>query len=374
VKNIKNIGIFSAGRSDLGMLKGIINNLNNSKSARLKIILGPAHFAKIFGRTFRELKELKNKNIKKIKFDLKNSSDKEILYYMSKIILNLKDQDYFRKLDALVLLGDRYETFILSLVALVFKIKIIHLCGGSETEGSIDNIFRKFISECAYINLVETEKHKKNLLNIRNKKKIFNIGSTGLENKNNLLINKKEFERKYKIKFDNEKKIIICVFHPETFKTKKKNIIYLQSILKFLSYKNENIIFTYPNADEGFKDYIKLILLFKKLKKNCFIFKSLGIKNFHSLLSFSDLLIGNSSSGIIESGSFKLPVLNVGDRQKGRVSGKNIIHCKFNFGSLQLAYQKAISNSFVEKIKKIKNIYFKKNSSKKAVKIILKYI
>ena len=98
------------------------------------------------------------------------------------------------------------------------------------------------------------------------------------------------------------------------------------------------------------------------------------IQDFQSLLNFSDLLIGNSSSGIIESGSFKLPVLNIGDRQKGRVHGKNIIHSKFNYKSIQLAYQKATNKSFVKKIKKIKNIYFKKNSSEKATKVILKYI
>ena len=83
-----------------------------------------------------------------------------------------------------------------------------------------------------------------------------------------------------------KKKIIVCVFHPETFVSKKKNIIYFNSLLEFLSHKNENIVFTYPNADEGFKDYINLILHFTKTKKDTFVFKSLGIKDFQSLLNF----------------------------------------------------------------------------------------
>ncbi len=170
-----------------------------------------------------------------------------------------------------------------------------------------------------------------------------------------------------------KKKRIIACFHPETNISKNENITNLKKLISFLNKIKQKIIFTYPNADEGYLEYINLIE--KNLdKKNSIIVKNFGIKKYHLMLSNSDLLIGNSSSGIIESCSFKIPCINLGNRQKKRMSPKNIIHSKFNNKDIMKAYNKAISKKFRLSIINLKNPYEKKNTSDQIINIIMKKI
>ena len=163
----------------------------------------------------------------------------------------------------------------------------------------------------------------------------------------------------------------IVTFHPDTTQSIFKNINDLKILLKFLSkLKNFKIVFTYPNADTGFINYIKLIKKFKKENSSIKLIKHLGIKKYYEHLNTSHILIGNSSSGIIESASFKIPVLNVGNRQKKRFSVNNVINCKFSEIDLR-KLKTALSEKFNKSIVKIKNPYFKINTSKKIINKIL---
>jgi GDP/UDP-N,N'-diacetylbacillosamine 2-epimerase (hydrolysing) len=163
------------------------------------------------------------------------------------------------------------------------------------------------------------------------------------------------------------KNTITACFHPETTSSISYNIKNLKIFIKFLKKTDANIIFTFPNADSGFKNYIALIK--KKLSnyKNIKLIKNLGLKKYYTLLSISSILIGNSSSGIIESASFNLPTINLGNRQKKRFSPKNVFHCPFNLNFIKKNYDKAIKSKI-----EIKNPYYKKNCSKKVLDILYK--
>ena len=276
----------------------------------------------------------------------------------------LESSNFFnnKKIDASIILGDRYEMLAISIASLNYNIPIMHFCGGSETLGSLDNIYRYSISKMATVHFLETNYHKNNLKKIGIKKNLFVVGAPALEN-----LNKR---KKFNFVSKNKKKIIVACFHPETTKTKAFNRKNITTLLKFLSKIDENIIFTYPNADLGFKDYIKLIKKFLKNKKNTSIVQNLGISNYYNLLSRVDLLIGNSSSGIIEGGSFKIPVINVGDRQKKRLADKNVLHAKFKTSSLQKCYKKALSGKFISGLRNLKSIYYKKNTAQSSLNII----
>ena len=184
----------------------------------------------------------------------------------------------------------------------------------------------------------------------------------------------KKYVKISKLVLDKKKKLIICSFHPETTNTLINNVKKLNILLSFLISTNQNIIFTYPNADLGYRKYIKIIKTKFKNKKNIFLIKNLGKNNYYSILNNADLMIGNSSSGIIESASFGLPVLNVGERQKNRFKANNVLNSRLTNNSLINTYKLAISKKFVIKCKKIKNPYEKKNTSKSSVEIIYKYL
>ena len=356
--------VFSAGRSDFGILKNLISKINSHKSYNLTLVMGPAHNTDIFGLTNKEINNLKIKNLIFFRYKKTNSNKFDILKSMSKIIndsaIHLSKQKY----DVVVVLGDRYETLNFSLCCFNLRIPIIHVGGGSITLGSLDDIYRKCISQMASLHFVETIYHKKILAKIGIHKNVFITGAPALENipkkKDSLLF----LKGKYDEYINSNKNRILACFHPETNISKEKNVNYLRNLISFLNKVNQKVVFTYPNADEGYLEYIKLIK--KNLnKENSIIIKNLGIQKYHSMLLNSDLLIGNSSSGIIESCSFKIPCINLGNRQKKRLSPQNIIHSSFDIKNILNAYNKATSKNFKLKTMGMKNPYEKKNSVNK---------
>lgn len=362
----KNLAIFTAGRSDFGIMENIIAKSEKDKRFNLYLVIGSAHKSKTFGRTINETKKLKVKNKIQFKFDYQGSKKKDILNYFQKTLHEANNFFSKRRIDASIILGDRYEMLAISIASLNYNVPIMHFGGGSETLGSLDNVYRYSISRMASVHFLETNHHKNNLKKIGIKKNLFVVGAPSLENLNKRLDKKKKFNFIY----NNKKKIIAACFHPETTKSKSFNLKNISILLKFLSKIDANIVFTYPNADLGFKDYIKLINKYLKNKENSAIVENLGILNYHNLLNRADLLIGNSSSGIIESASFKIPVINVGDRQKNRFTNKNVLHSKFSINNLQKCYNKAMSNKFNSSLRKIKSIYYKKNTAKNSLNII----
>ncbi len=369
--NKAKIAIFTAGRSDFGIMLNLLKKIEKSKSLEQNIIIGPAHQLKIFGYTKKEILKYKFKKISYINSNFYKTKKQNTSFLISKIIYHSSEFLKKNKFDAAVILGDRYEVFSFSIACVNNRIPIIHLGGGSTTLGSLDEIYRNCISNMSSLHLVETKEHQKNLINIGIKKNIYIIGAPALEkiNKNKQTIEKLNFNKSLDIK----KKLIMACFHPETNKSNFFNINNLKILINFLNKVKQNVIFTYPNADEGYADYINIII--KNLtNKNSTIVKSLGIKNYHKLLSKSDLLIGNSSSGIIESGSFKVPFINLGDRQKGRFAPKNVINCSFNAREILKAYSYATSIRFKKKLIKFINPYEDSSSSDKALKHIKNYL
>ena len=368
-----NIVIFTIARSDFGILKNIIKKIELDQRFNLDLMVGAAHYSKTFGSTLNEIKDINIKNLKKIKFNYKNSSNLDVVEYFKETMSGVSKILNKKKVDALILLGDRYEALAAAMTSFQLNIPIFHLCGGSITEGSLDDTYRYCISKMSTIHFLETNDHKKNLIKLNIKKNLFVIGSPSLENYNKDLINKNDFELKYNYKFKKSKNILVCCFNPETTLSIKKNINKLDMFIKFLNQLDQNIIFTYPNSDQGYLEYIRLIK--KKLKKkNILVVKNLGKKNYFSLLNFANIVIGNSSSGIIETGSFKIPTINLGDRQKKRVCNNNIIHSKFNLISMRKAYKVATSKKFIKKMSRIKNIYYQKKTSENFINISYNFL
>ena len=161
-------------------------------------------------------------------------------------------------------------------------------------------------------------------------------------------------------------------FHPETIgKNKIHQNIHSFSRLILKKFKDAIIIITSPNIDMGnSKIFNKIISISKKNKKNIIFKKSLGKKMYFSILKHCRIVIGNSSSGVIEVPSFNIPTINIGDRQSGRIKAKSVIDCKNNIKSFKLALNKSLSKSFLRKIKFSKNPYYKKNCSKNLINIL----
>ena len=205
-----------------------------------------------------------------------------------------------------------------------------------------------------------------------NPKNIFNVGALGAENIKKLkIIDKVKLEKYLKFKF--RKKNILVTYHPVTLK-KDFGINDFKILLNSLSNLVDiGIIFTYPNADTKNSAIAKLIQKFVSGNSNAIAFKSLGRKKYLSSLNYVDLLVGNSSSGIIEAPSIGIPSLNIGSRQDGRVFPKSVINCNANKKLLNSLFKKFVLNENKKTFHNLKNPYYKKDTSLQIIKILASF-
>lgn len=363
-----NIFFFTVARSDLGIYSNLLKKMKSDGRFNINLVVGSTHKNKIFGNTKNEIsKDLYNKIYNLNYIQVVNDTNKTI----SNIIKSSNNflKKHKNKIDCIFLLGDRYEFLSIAICAKNLLLPIIHFGGGHTSEGSLDDFYRDCISKTSKIHFVETFKQKKKLLSLGINKNIFITGSPTLEINKKSLLKKKELEKILRIKL--EKKIIVGCFHPETTLTLEENLKNLKLLINFLNKINCIVIFTYPNADENFSVYIRYLT--KYSRRNIHLHKNLGRKNYFSLLNISDLCIGNSSSGIIDTMSFKLPTINVGNRQKNRLTNANTIHSEFTNRDLYKKFNLAISKKFKKSFEQKKNIYYQKKSSLLIIEHIYKY-
>jgi UDP-hydrolysing UDP-N-acetyl-D-glucosamine 2-epimerase len=363
---MKNIFIVTSARSEFGILQNIILELFKSKKIKSNLVVTGIHLEKKFGKTVDEISKLKIPRVVKIKIkNLKKTTSKNSSLVASELVAKFNLMILKNKIDSVILFGDRFEILAIAYTFFLHKIPIIHIGGGETTFGSSDESVRHALSKLSNFHFVTHQIHKKRLIQMgENKKNIFLIGSPGIENiKKTNFLTKNEIEKKLGLKF--LKINIIVNLYPIT-NQKGKDKFYITQLLKALElFKECRIIFTLPAFEIGSDIIIKLIKLFVKKNKNSFFYKSLGSQNYLSTLKFCNLMIGNSSSGLIEAPLVGLKVINIGDRQNGRIRPKGIINCRCDFKSIKSSINLALRTKT-----NYKNIYPNIKSSIKFVKLV----
>ena len=366
----KNFLFITGSRSEYGLLSGLIKMCKKNRSIKTSLMVTGSHFSKKFGNT---VDEIKNDNIKiDFKINLKNNFEtkKDIIFSFSKNLIYYHKYLSHKKPNLIILLGDRHEIFSAAIVAMFLGIPVAHIHGGELTEGSYDDNIRHSITKLSHYHFVANKIFKRRIVQLgENPKSIFIVGGLGVDNiKNNVFLKKQELEKLLNIKF--EKYNFLITFHPATL-SHNVNLIIFKNLIKNLNIiKNTNFIFTFPSADPGSSELINELKNFKKKNKNVFIFKSLGNKNYLSLLKQVDLVLGNSSSGISETPTFKIPTINIGDRQKGRLFAKNIIQSNGSYYDIKKKIYKSLSKNFLDSIKNTLNPYGKGGAHKKIFKLL----
>ena len=354
----KTICVVTATRAEYGLLKPLIFKLKEDKDIDLKLAVTGMHLSPEFGLTY---KEIINDNIEiDEKIEILMSSDTNVGVCKSMAMAMMSFSEYFNRIkpDMLIILGDRYEIFSIASVATVLNIPIAHLHGGELTEGAYDDAFRHSITKMSYLHFTSCEEYRKRVIQLgENPNRVFNVGAIGLDNvKNSKLLTLKELEESLNFKLDSPYAVV--TFHPETLGNIKASE-QCKNLLEALDYfKNMKFIITKANGDNGGREINKIIDEFsEKNKDRIIVVHSLGSIRYLSALKYSTMVIGNSSSGIIEAPFFKIPTINIGDRQKGRIQGKSIINCISDKNSIINAINTALSKEFKEKIKNIENLY-----------------
>ncbi len=323
------ISLLTSSRADYGIYLPLLKILKEDPFFDLNIIVFGTHLSKSHGHTIDDIIADGFEVGHQVKTIL-GDTPKEVSLSMALTIHEFSEiwNVETEKTDLIICLGDRYEMFAAVTASIPFGIPIAHIHGGETTLGAIDNIFRHSLTMMSTYHFASTQAHADKVkMLIGTEKNIFTIGSLSLDNLDSIkLLSLEKFKLKFNI--DMSKPTILVTFHPETisFEKNEEYVHILSSV--FSALPDFQIVITMPNADT-MGNVIRSEFESLGTKYNHIItVENFGIQGYFTIMKHCSFLLGNTSSGIIEAASFKKYVINLGDRQKGRAAGENVIHTK----------------------------------------------
>ena len=364
------ICVVTGTRAEYGLLYWLMKAIDRESMFELQVIVTGMHLSPEFGLTYREIEE-EFKIDRKIEILLSSDTSVGVSKSMGLAQISFAEAYETLKPDLIIVLGDRYEIFVATSVAMIATIPIAHLHGGETTEGAFDEAIRHAITKMSHLHFTATDLYRNRVIQLgENPTKVFNVGGMGIENIKKLnLLNRLEFEAS--IDFALNKKNILVTFHPVTLEPLKVKEQF-QCLLNVIDeYEEMHIIFTKANSDTGGRIVNQMIDEYVgEYTHKAVCFTSLGQLRYLSALQFVDAVVGNSSSGLIEAPSFQIGTLNIGDRQKGRIMAESVINCDNSEESIREGFTKLYSKEFQEKLTTVKNPYGDGCASEKIVEIL----
>lgn len=322
---MKKICVISSTRADYSLLKALLEEIEKSEVLSLQLVVSGTHLSSIHGMTKKEIEQDNFKINAKVSVVQKTDNASDICKSISEGIKGFSEVFETLSPDILLILGDRYEILSAAIAATIANIPIAHLHGGEVTIGAYDEVFRHAITKMSHLHFVAAKEYEKRVIQLgENPNTVFCVGGLGVDSISRTeLFTKKELSEQLEIDFDRP--MLLVTYHPVTL-SRQESSADLKTLLKALSYFTGcKIIFTMPNADTNGLKIAKKIKTYVNNDKNAYFISSLGQKKYFSCLNYFDALIGNSSSGLLEAPSFKIPAINIGSRQKGRLKADSVI-------------------------------------------------
>lgn len=371
---MKRIGVVTATRAEYGLLRNTIKAIIDDNELELELIVTGTHLLSEYGHTIDEIIEDGFPISKKIDIISAAGDTNDICKIMGSA--SMKFSEYFQKnkMDILIVLGDRYELLSICSAAMAYSIPIAHISGGETTEGAIDEAVRHCITKMSYLHFPGCEEYRKRIIQLgESPDRVFNWGDVGVENIIKIqLMSKEELEESIDFKLDRP--YFSVTFHPVTLENNTAKM-QIEELLSALDERPQyKYIITKANADPGNLEINDSIDKFVSTRENCVAHESLGIKRYLSLLKYSSGIIGNSSSGIVEAPVMKIPTINIGDRQKGRLRADSIIDCNPSKNEILAAIDKSQNEEFKSVCKNTVSLYGVGDTSVKIVETIKDFL
>ena len=369
---IRKICVVTGSRAEYGILKRLMSAIKECPELELQVIATNQHLSKCQGETYKEIEsdrfiiDYKVYMADDDAIDNANTTAKSI----SRGVAGFADAFDALQPDLLLILGDRYEMLAVASTALIYKIPIAHLHGGEITEGAFDDAIRHAITKMSHLHFTSTEAYRKRVIQLGEQpERVFNVGALGVENvlKNDFM-SKEEIEQS--LNFQMTDRCFLCTYHPVTLCNMSSETQVLNLLDAMDAYKDYHVIFTYSNSDTNSQIIIKRIQEYiDRNQERCMFIPSLGQRRYFSALKYMTAVIGNSSSGIIEVPSFGIPTLDIGDRQKGRIAAKSVIHCGYSTEEIKEGLKEVVSYGN----KAIDNPYYKEGTCESILNVIKTY-
>ncbi len=353
----RKICVVTTTRADYGLLYWLIKEIAEDPELELSLIATGMHLSSEFGMTVREIEKDGFHIDRRIEMLLSSSSERGIVKSMGVAMISFADALKEIAPDIIVILGDRFEIVPVAMASVVFKIPVAHIHGGETSQGAIDEAFRHSVTKMASIHFPATETYRNRIIQMgESPDLIFNLGAPGIDSIYILpLLDKLELAES--LQFSLQGTVAMVTFHPVTTESGTA-LLQVENMLKAIEDAGIRAIFTKANADaDGSIINGRLAEFCQNRPDNFKLFDNLGQTRYLSCMKNLDLMLGNSSSGIIEAPSFRLPVVNIGDRQKGRMRAPNVIDVGNSVAEIRGGITRALSNDFRTSIKDIENPY-----------------
>lgn len=371
---MRKICIVTGTRADWGLLSGIAKALDARSDVKLQIVATNMHLSEQYGGTYREIERDGLHIDYRVPMPVDNDSAHGTVTAMSECMRGMADAFDALRPDLLLILGDRYEMLATASAALIYRIPIAHIAGGTISEGAYDDSIRHSITKMSLIHLTETEECRHRVVQLgEDPSRVFNVGAIGIYNITHTdYMSREELEAELHTSIPD--KTILITFHPATLDSmppRRQCENLLAALDRHSDYK---VIFTYPNNDTDGKVIIELIEAYaNKHPERVAVFPSLGQRRYLSVLQYVRAVAGNSSSGIVEVPSMKIPTLDIGIRQRGRLAADSVTHCGVSTEEISAGLDEVLSDAAQAKARTAKNPYEQPDTLGKIVDTICTY-
>lgn len=370
-----NVCVITGTRAEYGLLRELLFKLQNNEEIELKLVVTGSHLSSTFGNTQDEI--IRDGFVDYIKIPIPMDDDSKEGMAVSTGVAMTKFAELFTdyKPDIVIVLGDRFEIFAAASAAHLIGIPVAHISGGDTTEGAVDDAIRHCLTKMSYLHFPGCEQSRKRIIQMGEQPdRVFNVGEPGVENCLNMELMQRQ-ELADDLGFDG---IIgdysVVTFHPVTMENNTAVSQVYELIRAMDSLENMSFIITMANADAGGRAINDIWMEEEKSHSNWLVVTSLGVLRYLSAVKYAKLVIGNSSSGVVEAPSMGTPTINIGDRQKGRMMAESVICCEPKKSDILDAMTKALTPEFQNKATHVSSPFGDGTTSEKILNVVLDYL
>jgi UDP-N-acetylglucosamine 2-epimerase (non-hydrolysing)/GDP/UDP-N,N'-diacetylbacillosamine 2-epimerase (hydrolysing) len=369
----RKICVVTGSRAEYSLLQGLMESIRNDERTELQVVATGAHLSCEFGLTYREIEANGFRIDAKVDMMLTDDSAVGIAKSVGRGVSGFADVLRNLRPDMLVVLGDRFEILAAAQAAMFARIPIAHIHGGELTEGAIDDAIRHALTKISHLHFTAAEPYQRRVLQMgEDPSHVFNVGAPGLDRlKRVKLLEREELEAAIGIRL--ARPTFLVTYHPETLGCRNTEAI--DALFEALdAFPQSCLIFTGSNADSGGRAISEAVMRYVAERRDRAIFRaSLGQRLYLAALANADVVIGNSSSGLIEAPAEGVPTVNIGDRQKGRLRSASVIDCEPTSAEIAAAIKRAIGDEFRLRAKSAAPAYGTGNTAEQISEVLASF-
>ena len=369
------ICVVTGTRAEYGLLRQVLLKLKSNENVELQLVVTGSHLSEKFGNTQTEIQSDGFSDYIKVPIPIEDDSKEGMAFSTGVAMQKFAELFSKSKPELLIVLGDRFEIFAVAAAAHMIGIPTAHISGGDVTEGAVDDAIRHCITKMSCLHFPGCEQSRKRIIQMGEQPgAVFNVGEPGVENCLNLALMSLD-ELADDLHFEYIKgDFSVVTFHPVTMEDNTARQQLQELIAAMNQYSDTAYIVTLANADAGGRLINDIWLRESEKHCNWLVVSSLGVVRYLSAVKYAKMVIGNSSSGVVEAPSMQTPTINIGDRQKGRMMAESVICCEPKCNDIVDAMQKALTDEFQEKARHVKSPFGDGTTSDQIVEHILDFL